>query len=183
MRSSIPKPIRVLAVVAILAMIAVACGDGGDGGGTDASPGATGTEAADEGGEGGEFSVYICEPEHMIPSNAAETCGSQALSSLFRGLINYDTEDLSATFEDAVGESITTEDNQTFTVKLKDGWTFHNGDPVDAQAFVDSWNFATYAPNAQQNANFLSNIQGYEDVNPPVPEGESEAPAPSAETL
>lgn len=184
MRSSIPKPIRVLAVVAILAMVAVACGDGG--GDTTASPGDAGTEADvddGDGAEGGEFSIYICEPEHMIPSNAAETCGSQALSSLFRGLINYDTDDLSATFEDAVGESITTEDNTTFTVKLKDGWTFHNGDPVDAQAFVDTWNFTTYAPNAQQNANFLSNIEGYEDVNPSVPEGESEAPEPSAETL
>ncbi|MBW3562326.1 MAG: ABC transporter substrate-binding protein, partial [Actinobacteria bacterium] len=169
MRSSIPKPIRVLAVVAILAMVAVACGDGGNG--EEPGPTATDGQADDGDQQGGEFSIYICEPEHMIPSNASETCGSQALSSLFRGLINYDTEDLSATFEDAVGESITTEDNQTFTVKLKDGWTFHNGDPVNAQAFVDSWNFATLATNAQQNANFLSNIQGYEDVNPPVPEG------------
>lgn len=132
---------------------------------------------------GGEFSVYTCEPENLIPSSVIDTCGAQVISSLFRGLVNYEPDDLSATLEDAVAESITTEDDRTFTVKLKEGWTFHNGDPVDAQAFVDSWNFTAYAPNGQRNADFMSRIQGYEEVHPPAPEGETDAPPPTAETM
>jgi ABC-type oligopeptide transport system substrate-binding subunit len=59
---------------------------------------------------------------------------------------------------------------------LKDGWTFHNGEPVTAQSFVDAWNFTAYGPNGQQNNSFFNIFAGYDEVAPA--EGE-----PTAETL
>ncbi|GAB3601413.1 peptide ABC transporter substrate-binding protein [Microbacterium tumbae] len=75
------------------------------------------------------------------------------------------------TFVDAAGEisyiaaeSIETEDSQTYTITLRDGWTFQDGTPVTAQDYVDSWNAVAYGPNAFENSGQLAKIEGYADV-------------------
>src|SRR5665647_721312 len=65
-----------------------------------------------------------------------------------------------------VAESITTTDSQTFTIKVKPGWKFTNGEPVDAKSFVDAWNFGALITNAQLNAYFFEPIDGYTEVHP-----------------
>ncbi len=138
------------------AMLLSACGGGDDGGGS-------GGAAAD----GGSFSIYIGEPENpLIPSNTAESEGHQVISSLWTGLVEYAADgEVQYT---GVAESIDSTDNTTWTVKLKDGWTFHDGTPVNAQSFVKAWNWGAYSPNAQGAAYFFSNIQGYEDLQAPT---------------
>ncbi|MGI8575584.1 MAG: peptide ABC transporter substrate-binding protein [Egibacteraceae bacterium] len=169
------KP-RLFALVFVLALLAAACG-GGDGGDEGAAGGteapadsgsteggggetAAGTESG--GGSGGEFSAYVCEPEHLVPQNTNETCGSEVLNSLFTGLVTYDPE--TAEPSNAVAESIESDDQKTWTIKIADGWTFHNGEPVTASSFVDAWNYAAFQPNLQGNSYFFGNIQGYEDL-------------------
>ena len=147
----------------VLALAAAACGGGDDGGGGgdgggDADTG--GTEAA----AGGEFSVYICEPESLLPSNTNEVCGAEVLNALFKGLVDYDPQ--TSEPYNVVAESIESDDQMTWTITLKDGWTFHDGSPVTASSFVDAWNWAAYGPNAQGNAYFFENIEGYDDVSP-----------------
>lgn len=185
-----PYFIRVVGLLAALALALTACGDGGDEEAGDATPGATETAAADATGtegEGGTFSVYICEPQTLIPTNSNETCGAEVLNSLFTGLVSYDLESSEPVWGDectrCMAASVTTEDQQTWTIEIKDGWTFHNGEPVTAQSFVDSWNFGAYAPNAQNNNYFFENIQGYDALNPQPPEGETEPPTPETETM
>ncbi|MBA2558573.1 MAG: ABC transporter substrate-binding protein, partial [Propionibacteriales bacterium] len=51
-----------------------------------------------------------------------------------------------------------------WTVKLNDGWTFHNGEPVDAESFVRAWNYAAYGPNATATGFFFAKVQGYDDL-------------------
>lgn len=63
-------------------------------------------------------------------------------------------------------ESIESDDNTTWTITLKDGWTFHDGTPVTAQSYVDSWNTVAYGPNAFENSGQVANIVGYTDLNP-----------------
>jgi peptide/nickel transport system substrate-binding protein/oligopeptide transport system substrate-binding protein len=63
-------------------------------------------------------------------------------------------------------QSITSSDNQTWTVKIKPGWTFHNGEKVTAQSYADAWNATAYGPNAWGNNGELSNIAGYPALNP-----------------
>jgi len=139
-----------------LALVAAACG------GTEEAPsdgqGRSGTT------EGGSFAMSLCEPEYLIPQKDNETCGGQVLHTLFTPLVLFDAETSEPTFEGAAGESIESDDQQTWTVKLKDGWTFHDGTPVTAQSFVDAWNWAAYGPNLAGNSYFFENIQGYDEL-------------------
>ena len=86
---------------------------------------------------GGEFSVAASEPEHLMPANATTTADGQILSAVFTGLVEYDTQ--TAEPRNAMAESITSADQQTWTIKLKPGWTFHNGEPVTAGSYVDRY--------------------------------------------
>ncbi len=156
--------------VAATALLLSGCGGGDDGGGGD-----TGGEAA----EGGSFSVYICEPESLIPQDTNETCGAEVLNALFVPLVNFDPETSDPLYgedsADAMAESIESEDQQTWTITLKEGFTFHNGEPVDAAAYARGWNAGAYSPNAYGNAYFFENINGYEDLQAPEDGGEPEA--------
>ncbi|GEO96529.1 peptide ABC transporter substrate-binding protein [Kocuria turfanensis] len=147
------KRIAGASVVLTGSLLLTACG-GGDGGSGDA--------AAEEGG--GTFSVYIGEPENpLIPGNTNETEGGQIVDALWTGLVEYDRETNEAAYT-GVAESIESEDQKTWTVNLKDGWTFHDGTPVTAQSYVDTWNYVANSENAQGNSYFFANVEGYEDL-------------------
>ncbi|MGB5758059.1 MAG: ABC transporter substrate-binding protein [Acidimicrobiales bacterium] len=120
---------------------------------------------------GGDVATPIGEPEHLFPTNTNESEGSEVLDALFKGLVEFTSETTEPYNE--VAESIVSEDGgKTWTITLKDGWTFHDGEAVTAQSFVDSWNYGADAANAQQNNSFFSNFVGYADLNPPTEEGE-----------
>jgi oligopeptide transport system substrate-binding protein len=152
-------------MVLVLALVAAAC-SGGDGGGEDGGGQAGAEGGTEDTGGGGStediVSTYIGEPESLTTTNNNESEGNAVLSGLYTTLVEYDPESVEPV--NAVAESIETEDNQTFTVTLKEGWTFHNGEPVTAQSFVDAWNYGAYGPNAQQTAAFFSGIAGFEDL-------------------
>jgi ABC-type oligopeptide transport system substrate-binding subunit len=121
---------------------------------------AAGVRLSDGQWRGGEFSVAASEPEHLIPANATTTADGQILSALFTGLVEYDTQ--TAEPRNAMAESIHSDDQRTWTIRIKGGWTFHNGEPVTARSFVDAWNFAAYAPNGNGNAGYFSKVEGYD---------------------
>ncbi|MEV7616055.1 ABC transporter substrate-binding protein [Streptomyces sp. NPDC089799] len=105
------------------------------------------------------------DPQNPLePANTNEVQGGKVLDMLFRGLKRYDPKTGAA--QDMVASKIDTTDSQHFTVTLKDGWTFSNGEPVTAQSFVDAWNYAADVRNKQNNAPFFSDIAGYDDVHP-----------------
>ena len=180
------KRTRWVVGAAVVALAVAACGgDEPDEPGTTGTPGTT---ASEEPASGGSFSVYIGEPEHLVPGNTNETSGGEVLGALFAGLVKYDA----ATSEPSnlVAASIESDDATTWTVTLNEGWTFHNGDPVNAQSFVDSWNWTAYGPNAYGNNYFFANISGYCDVNPGAStsagtacEGDPAVDTPSTETM
>lgn len=131
-----------------LALGLAACGSGGTG------TGGSGDAIVRQG---------IGDPEHLVPSNTVESNGSDVLNALFTPLVNFDSAG-KATFDGAAAESITSTDNKVWTVKLKDGFTFHNGEKVTAQSYIDAWNYGAYGPNAQVGTDFYSRIAGYEDL-------------------
>ncbi|MDP5183977.1 ABC transporter substrate-binding protein [Blastococcus sp. BMG 814] len=154
------------------AMMLSACGGSDDNGGE----GGTAAEG------GGSFSVYVGEPENaLVPGNTTESEGHQVISSLWTGLIEYAAD--GAVEYTGVADSITSEDNTTWTIELKDGWTFHDGTPVTAQSFVDAWNYTAYSPNAQGASYFFSNILGYDDLQAPTDEEGNVTGDPAAEEL
>ncbi|MGY2003611.1 peptide ABC transporter substrate-binding protein [Blastococcus sp. SYSU DS1024] len=154
------------------AMMLSACGgsdDNGGGGGTSADG-------------GGSYSIYVGEPENaLIPGNTTESEGHQIISGLWTGLVEYAADgEVEYT---GVAESIESEDNTTWTVELKEGWTFHDGTPVTAQSFVDAWNYTAYSPNAQGASYFFSNILGYDDLQAPTDDEGNVTGDPAAQEM
>ena len=139
-----------------MALLLSACGgaDNGDAGDTD-----TDADAAEA---GGEFSSYNCEPQSLTPGTSTEVCGAGVLEQLFTGLTEMDYDTYEA--EPAVAESWDTEDNVTWTFELGEDWSFHNGEELTAQTFVDTFNWTVDVDNAQPNSEYYEFIAGYDDV-------------------
>lgn len=107
------------------------------------------------------------EPQNpLVPTNTNEVGGGRIIDQIFAGLVYYDVD---GTPVNEVAESIDTDDSQTYTIKIADGWTFTNGDPITASSFVDAWNFGALSTNAQLNASFFEPIEGYADVSAETP--------------
>lgn len=123
----------------------------------------------------GVVSVGIAEPQFLVPTNTSETSGSQVLAALFAPLVDFD--EANKPYEVAAQE-ISTTDNKVWTINLKPGWKFHNGEPVTADSYINSWNYGAYRPNAQNNSYFFDKIEGYAAVSPADPKVE-----PTAKTL
>ena len=113
------------------------------------------------------ISVAIGEPmAPLVPGSTVEEYGTQVLEALWTGLVEYDAD--GAVSYTGVAESVESDDSTTWTVRLHDGWTFHDGTPVTARSFVDAWNWTAYSPNAQTASYFFANVEGYGDLQAPV---------------
>ncbi|MET8248193.1 ABC transporter substrate-binding protein [Streptomyces sp. NPDC005202] len=139
------------ACAAAAALTATACGGGGS-----SSGGADG---------GGVLSSSWGDPQNPLePANTNEVQGGKVLDMIFRGLKRYNPKTGKA--ENMLAEKIDTSDSQNFTITVKDGWTFSNGEAVTAKSFVDAWNYGASLKNNQKNAYFFGYIEGYDRVHP-----------------
>ena len=146
---------RVLVAAIALAMVAAACSSDSGGGGNNS--GATQT--------GGTYSYVNAEPDHLIPQNNYGAAGTQVHQALFTRLVDFDPTTLKPV--PAQADSIdVSDDGLTYTIAIKPGWTFHNGEPVTAQSYVDAWNYAAYGPHGYILNFFFEAIEGYDALNP-----------------
>jgi oligopeptide transport system substrate-binding protein len=142
------------ASVAVIALVAAGC-SGGDQDRPEALP--------------NSISIGIAEPSTLIPTNTTEASGSQVLSSLFYPLVRFD-----ATTKPYVvaAESITHDKtNKVWTIKLRPGFTFSNGEPVTADNYLAAWNYGAYGPNAQLASYYFSRIDGFAEMQSIDPDG------------
>ena len=110
----------------------------------------------------GMFSVYLGEPQRpLVPGNTTETEGGKIANAVWTPLVTFDSATRSVTY-DGAAESVTSSDNINWTIKLKPGWTFHDGTPVTAQSYVRAWNYTALSSNAQGASYFFSNVKGYD---------------------
>ncbi|ADD43795.1 peptide ABC transporter substrate-binding protein [Stackebrandtia nassauensis] len=138
------KPLIALAAAAVLTASLAACGGGG---GESAS---------------GDMKFGLgAEPPSLIPPNTTESEGSIILSLTYAGLFDYNEK---AEAENLLAKSIETKDNKTWTIEIEDGHKFHNGEPVDAEAFKRAWDWGAYAPNAATGSYFFDRIKGFADM-------------------
>ncbi len=137
---------KYVAALSIAALAFTACGGG---------------EGEEAGGTAeGEAVIHAhgTEPQNpLIPTNTNEVGGGHIVDQIFAGLVSYNTD---GSTELEVAESIESEDNLTWTITLKDGWTFSDGSPVTANSFVDAWNYGADPENAQLSAYFFNPIEG-----------------------
>lgn len=125
-----------------------ACGSGGGSGSGSSDPNAA-------------VSIQISEPQHLVPSNTTEVSGAQVLAGLFSPLVDYDAQNKPY---EVAAQSVTSSDNKVWTIKLKDGFTFHNGEKVTSEDYINAWNYGAYAPNGQGGSYFFEKIAGYQDL-------------------
>lgn len=135
------------AIAASAAMVACSSDDGTGGGGDGSAV----------------INAYGCEPQSpLLSTDTNEACGGNIIDVLYTGLVTYD---VNGETDMAVAESIEANDDATeFTIKLRDDWTFTNGEAVTADSFIDAWNYAAASKNAQKQQYFFENIQGYDEV-------------------
>lgn len=140
LRTAIRTAVAGIAVVALAATTAVAAGP------ASAAP-------------GGELRVFTLEPDSLIPSEADDLASALVARQLYRGLVGYDL-DGSPVLE--LAESIESDDNQLWTVTIRPGLTFHDGEPVDSAAFIRGWEHAANGP----HAHLLAPIVNLEQLDP-----------------
>ena len=138
------------ALAAAVALATTACGGGSDSGG---------------GGADGVVNASWTDPQNPLePANTNEVQGGKVLDMIFRGLKKYDPKTGEAL--NMLAEKIETTDSTNFTITVKSGWTFSNGEAVTAKSFVDAWNYGALLRNNQKNSFFFGQIEGYEKVHP-----------------
>ena len=149
------KRLSALAVPVIGALLLASCGGGSK---DDGSGDGTGS-----GGSGGSFSISAAEPEPMAPTSACYSSDcSSIISQIYTPLLTVDTESTDQKL--IAAESIDSEDGAKWTIKLKPGLKFSNGEPADAAAYVRAWNYTAYGPNATQLGFFFSKVKGYDQL-------------------
>jgi oligopeptide transport system substrate-binding protein len=148
--------LRVLVVGLAFALVGAACSSNSSGSGGD------GTSS---GQQGGTFSIYNGEPNHLIPQNDYESAGTQVFQGLWTRLVDFDPTTYKPVPAQADSISVS-DDGLTYDIKIKPGYTFHNGEQVTAQSYVDAWNYAAYGPNAYILNFFFDKIEGYDALNP-----------------
>ncbi|MEV7808022.1 ABC transporter substrate-binding protein [Microbispora sp. NPDC088329] len=107
---------------------------------------------------GAAVTVSTCAPYYTLTLGWAGECGGDVLDALFTGLVEYAPGTSRMTY--AMAKSIGTKDNRRFTVRLREGWRFHDGTEVKAHNFVDAWN-QTAAAGKSTNAFLFEDIKGY----------------------
>lgn len=115
----------------------------------------------------GSASISTTEPAQLLlPAMAAESGAGDVVDAMWTGLVDY--EPVTAAPRLAHAASITTDDNLTWKIALKPGWTFHDGTAVTAASYVDAWNWAAACQNGAANQSFFgpsgANIAGYEQT-------------------
>jgi len=122
------------------------------------------TSGSPEATDGASTSAVITtngsEPQNpLVPTNTNEVGGGKILDSIFAGLVYYDAE--GAPHND-VAESIETTDAQNYTIKIRPGLKFTNGEDVTANSFVDAWNYGANTANGPQLSQyFFESIKGF----------------------
>lgn len=129
---------------------------------------AGGGSAAGGAAAGGTLNYYINNPVSIDPYNVQEDQGTQVCFQLFDALTIYDAE--KKELKGLAAESWEANDDATeFTFHLVEGAKFHNGDPVNAEAFKRAWTrvvnpksavATAYAPS--EVSYHLSVVEGYD---------------------
>lgn len=121
-----------------LAASALAALAGCSNGGGQASTGSAAASGAPSVGDD-YISFYLSEPAYIDPYNAQENQGTAVVRATFDGLVTWDWDSNEAVPLAAAELPTVSDDGLTYTFKLREGMTFHNGDPVDAASFKRGW--------------------------------------------
>ena len=171
------RSVNIAVATAMTMMVVAACS-------SSESPNPAATNGGQAAGQpGGDLRIYASEPAFLLPTAGDDEPSILVIRQLYRGLVKYNKD--TGKEENDLAESIESSDQKNWTVKLKEGYTFDNGEPVNSDAFIRAWTYAAYSPNAQNNAYFMSRIAGIDEMTSTDPDGDGPktAPEPKAKEL
>lgn len=135
------RNVRLLLLGLLLVAFLAACGSGDTSDSqseTDATEGATEEKSGDEAEatEGGELNVALnAQPPTMDPMFSTAVATRDVTRLVFETLLTIDS---SFQAQPMLAESVESDDNQTYTFKLREGVKFHNGEEMTADDVVAS---------------------------------------------
>ena len=143
-----------VASIAALGMLLAGCGTSGGTG----SPSAQGSSST---ATTSVITVNNVEPSaNLLPGNTNDMASWKVVTQLFEGLVTF-SDDGELIYAEA--ESITpNSDASQYTITLRDGLRFSDGQKITAQTYAKAWSFAANAANGQLGAAIFSTIQGYD---------------------
>jgi len=102
----------------------------------------------------------------LIPGMVTDAESATIVNTLYTPLVTYDAATSAPVMANAA--EITSEDNITWKVQLRPDFSFHDGTPVLAANYLQSWNWVarceTDSPNQYYLGPSVMNVQGYGDV-------------------
>ena len=167
----------VAATATAVALVLASCSGGG--GGDD-----DGTDGGGGGGSDPDATLHLSlsqDVETLLPMDSNVGDNISVLDVVYDGLVRYDPKTTEP--YNYVAESVETDDNTVWTIKIKPDLTFQNGEPVDAEAFARAWNYAAYGPNAMANNYFFERIAGYDEMQGETDDDGNVTKEPEADTL
>jgi peptide/nickel transport system substrate-binding protein/oligopeptide transport system substrate-binding protein len=113
----------------------------------------------------GTVRIAIDEPGGLVPTEVDPAgAGGQVLAALFTPLVGFDPDGRPVPV--AAASVAPLPDGRVWTVRLRPGFTFHDGEPVTSDSYLRAWNFGAYQPNRQRNNYYFERIEGYAELNP-----------------
>lgn len=155
------RPHGLVGLLAVLALVAVSCKTGGAAS-TGAETGGNGGAAEPQGG--GIFYAYLRQPTSIDPARAVEPEDLNVVTELFDSLTTVDP--LLRVVPGAAERWESNPAATVFTFHLRPNATFHDGQPVTADAFKRAWQRVISRLDGPQPAAryLLSPVQGYEQA-------------------
>ncbi|RFS81148.1 ABC transporter substrate-binding protein [Actinomadura spongiicola] len=124
--------------------------------------GSSGCGGNEAGASAGTFTVGHPEPDHLVPADTTSSYSFDVISELFDNLMTLDAGGKAVPL---AAESVTSDDQRVWTIKVRSGRRFHNGEAVTARSFADAWNNAAYGPGGMAANAYFSYIEGHEEMN------------------
>ncbi|WP_240647638.1 peptide ABC transporter substrate-binding protein [Paenibacillus nanensis] len=166
MKGNFKKPVHFMLVLVIaFSMLLAACSGNNNGGNNAQDPANNGANngAAEENKTPQEFRFTLAsEPPSLDPALMTDAQSSIVAAGLYEGLTRLNTK---GEPENALAQEIITEDNQNYTIKLRQDAKWSNGDPVTAKDFEFAWKRALNPETASEYAYMLFYLENGEKYN------------------
>jgi oligopeptide transport system substrate-binding protein len=97
----------------------------------------SGCSSSESGRDKDTIAVGVTAPASLIPGQVVDQPGRMITGALWTPLVTYDADKQQVT--PLAAAAITSQDQVVWTIKLRPGTRFHDGTPVAAQSYVDTW--------------------------------------------
>ena len=151
------KKLLSLVLASAMAIGLMACGGGSDNASTDGAADGSGDAATETSASGSDLNVMLETPvESLDPQEATDGTSFEVIADFTDGLMQMDSDGQPV---NAIAESYeVTDDNLTWTFKLREDAVWSNGTPVTAADFVFGWQRAVDPAVASEYSYMLSDI-------------------------